>query len=673
MKKWRVTAAGLCIGLAAISLYGCQNAGESATAAEETAAEAGSEEKTDGSDQESQEPMTMRVATWNVDSKAHPDIKKMSEIIKENGVEIMGFQEIDVNNTRNDYDMVQDFVNDDYPYVHFAKGRDFANGGFGVGVTSQYELKEVSSIPIESTGSKATKVLERTVFEKDGREIAFYVTHTSWENTDLRRRQFAEIIERVKMDPTEYKIMVADWNADQSLYEYTMFEDGFHIANGKDGKWLDTFNGTDDSMKVLTVDNIITTKNIRITDVGTVHSDMADHDMLWADLEFLDQAEGEPASDNRALGQEVTASSTKEGSDPYMLNDYDMDTCWTAAEGGEQSVVLELDRVYDGSQAEIYWGDGKPESCTVEVSTDGSTYREAAVTEAEDHTEAALDGEVKFIRLDVNGSQPVQIRELQVFGDFIVPESVPEENLLENGDMETEDGWEFADITVSEEDGADQPAASYEFGYGEDAHGGSRAAVITKTGKEAAGDGVIRQTISIEPNKRYQLSFWHKTDTLDSPSFTYEINQKDKDGNTISTHLAKLNDNLNMSREYREFDYNFITSPYAVSADIVLHVVAGEGSLYLDDVAVREVIPTEAVFVEADKAELEVGETGKVMAQILPGSANDLTFHWTSSDESVITVAEDGTVTAVGEGSAYARYENSGDLTAESSVLITVK
>ena len=197
--------------------------------------------------------------------------------------------------------------------------------------------------------------------------------------------------------------------------------------------------------------------------------------------------------------------------------------------------------------------------------------------------------------------------------------------------------------------------------------------MITKTGKEAAGDGVIRQTISIEPNKRYQLSFWHKTDTLDSASFTYEINQKDKDGNTISTHLAKLNDNLNMSREYREFDYNFITSPYAVSADIVLHVVAGEGSLYLDDVAVREVIPTEVVFVEADKAELEVGETGKVTAQILPGSANDLTFHWTSSDESVITVAEDGTVTAVCEGSAYARYENSGDLTAESSVLITVK
>ena len=341
-------------------------------------------------------------------------------------------------------------------------------------------------------------------------------------------------------------------------------------------------------MKVMTVDNIITTKNIRITDVGTVHSDMADHDMLWADLEFLDEAEGEPAMDNRALGQEVTASSTAEDSHPYMLNDYDMDTCWTAAEGGDQSVVLELDRVYDGKTAEIYWGDGKPESCTAAVSTDGANYAEAAVTE-------------------------------------------------------------------------------------EDDRGGSRAAVITKSGKDAAGDGVIRQTISVEPNKRYQLSFWHKTDTLDSASFTYEINQKDEEGNTISTHLASLNDNLNMSQEYREFDYNFTTSPYAASADIVLHVVAGEGSLYLDDVTVRQVIPTEVVFVEAEITELAVGGTTKAAAQIFPENANDLTFHWASSDESVLTVAEDGTVTAVGPGSAYVQYVNSGDLTAESSVLITVK
>ena len=98
--------------------------------------------------------------------------------------------------SRNDYDMAQDFVNDNYPYVHFAKGRDFADGYFGVGTTSSLEFQEITSVPIESTGSKATKTLERVVVEKEGKQIAFYVTHTSWENNDLRRRQFTEIIER---------------------------------------------------------------------------------------------------------------------------------------------------------------------------------------------------------------------------------------------------------------------------------------------------------------------------------------------------------------------------------------------------------------------------------------------------------------------------------------------
>ena len=43
-------------------------------------------------------------------------------------------------------------------------------------------------------------------------------------------------------------------------------------------------------MKVMTVDNIITTKNINITHVETYHSDMADHDLMWADIELLDEA-----------------------------------------------------------------------------------------------------------------------------------------------------------------------------------------------------------------------------------------------------------------------------------------------------------------------------------------------------------------------------------------------
>ncbi|MSA73239.1 Ig-like domain-containing protein [Holdemania massiliensis] len=606
---------------------------------------------------------TMRVATWNIDSKAHPDIKEMSNIIHERGIEIMGFQEIDILNTRNDYDMAQDFVNDNYPYVHFAKGRDFADGYFGVGTTSTLEFQEISSVPIESTGSKATKTLERVVVEKEGKQIAFYVTHTSWENNDLRRRQFTEIIERLAADPVPYKILVADFNADQSLYEYDIFKDNYNIANGKDGVWFDSFNGEDDSMKVMTVDNIITTKNINITHVETYHSDMADHDLMWADIELLDEA-APMIEHDRALGQDVTATSTAEDSHPYNMVDCDDKTVWQSGEG-EQEVILTLDRPYMAKKLNIQWGEKAPEAFHVETSLNGTDYT-AAADGTKETTEIALNGEVKYVKLTlaaVEGGS--QIATLSLFGEWITPTADSDANLLVNGDMESEEGWTLTDATT-------EGNAKFALAY-EEAEAGNKAAKITKTGEEA-GDASIEQTIEVKSNERYQLSFMHKTDTLHSGNFCYEVNQMDAEGNTISTHLAKLTDNLNMSAEFRKFDYNFITAANAASVKVALHVVGeGEGSLWLDQVSVKEVVPTECVYVKADKTTLKVGETAALSADILPKTANDIQMNWVSLDESLASVDENGTVTAKAAGKVLVGLLSDSDLLAESYVLITIE
>ena len=125
-----------------------------------------------------------------------------------------------------------------------------------------------------------------------------------------------------------------------------------------------------------------------------------------------------------------------------------------------------------------------------------------------------------------------------------------------------------------------------------DKHNGNRSARLTREDtplKDEKGDGALVQTIPLEPNKRYQLSFWHKTDALHSGAFTYEINQKNANGETITTHLAKLNDNLNMSKDWKEFKYNFITSTTTQHATIALHIVKGKGSLWVDDIKVKEI------------------------------------------------------------------------------------
>ncbi len=606
---------------------------------------------------------TMRVATWNIDSKAHPDIKEMSNIIHERGIEIMGFQEIDILNTRNNYDMAQDFVNENYPYVHFAKGRDFADGYFGVGTTSSLEFQEISSVPIESTGSKATKTLERVVVEKEGKQIAFYVTHTSWENNDLRRRQFTEIIERLAADPVPYKILVADFNADQSLYEYDIFKDNYNIANGKDGVWFDSFNGTDDSMKVMTVDNIITTKNINITHVETYHSDMADHDLMFADIELLNEA-APMIEHDRALGQDVAATSTADDSHPYNMIDCDEKTVWQSGEG-EQEVVLTLDRPYNAKKLGIQWGGKAPENFSVETSVNGTDYI-AAASGTKDSTEIALNGEVKYVKLVLDAVEGgSQIATLSFYGDWITPTTGKDASLLVNGDMESEKGWTLTNAT---EEGNAEFVLAYE-----EEKTGNKTAKITKTGADA-GDASIEQTVEVLPNERYQFSFMHKTDTLHSGNFCYEINQMDAEGNTISTHLAKLTDNLNMSADFRKFDYNVITAANAASVKIALHVVGeGEGSLWLDDVTFKEVVPTECVYVKADKTALKVGETATLTSGFLPKSANDIHMNWVSLDESIATVDQNGKVTANAAGKVLVGLLSDSDLLAESYVLITVE
>lgn len=63
-------------------------------------------------------------------------------------------------------------------------------------------------------------------------------------------------------------------------------------------------------------------------------------------------------------------------------------------------------------------------------------------------------------------------------------------------------------------------------------------------------------------------------------------------------------------------------------------------------------IEVDTVTVTADKTELKVDETTKVRAEIKPENAKDKTIKWTVSDESVLSVSEDGTVTAKKAGKA---------------------
>ena len=626
------------------------------------------------------QPLTLRVGTWNIDSKAHPDTQKMAEIFLEKDLDIIGVQEADVFNARNDVDMIQGLSTENYPYVRFAKGRDFADGGFGIGAVSRYQFKEINSIPIESTGSRATKTLQRAVIEMEGREIAFYNTHLSWENMDLRRRQIAQVVERVNADPAEYKVITADFNTDQTYYEFSMFKDNYNIVNGYNDNWIDTFLKEDPAMNVYSVDNILVTKNMKVTDIEFVKTDMADHGLLYAEFELMDTMDGAPASDNRALGQHVAATSLSEGNDLEKINDYDTENMWVSGIDQEQSITLELDRLYNVEQIDVLWGGNKAKTYEVYGSVDNENWKlMTEVSEVKGIDALKLSAEpVKFLRFDIHDKDfadtGLEIREVMVYGDIAVQHPVKGNLLADGGFESTETGlpesWKLDILQVEGQKAPESLTASVDSTTKTE---GKASLAVTQKGEGDTQKAAVSTTVSVKPNTEYQLRFMHHAEGIRSGNFGIGMIQKNAAGDELSTHTVRLNDNLNMSDDWADFRYNFVTSYDAEELTLTFNVGGTEGTVWLDEVSIEEVTPTENILLSTETETLKATETGVITANVLPQNADDLDLKWISMDEDIVTVDENGKITANKPGQTYVGLISTSDLIAESYILITVE
>lgn len=264
---------------------------------------------------------TLVVASNNIDAKSQPDVDAQRKLLEENGVEIFGLQEVDNMTRRNHYDVVSKFKVDPYKDAFFSNAIAFSGGEYGIATVSKYEFKskdatklysdlfagkeiaqeladaykdydpdnKESEAKMDAVSAKnpiELRLYQRVVIEKDGKEIAFYNTHLSYEDQKLRKQQMETLMKAMDSDTCKYVIAVGDFNADQSTKEFDAFKEKYHIANGLDGKWLDTYNGVDDTMKVNSVDNIIVSKNITIKEVKMIPSKLSDHNPLVATLEL---------------------------------------------------------------------------------------------------------------------------------------------------------------------------------------------------------------------------------------------------------------------------------------------------------------------------------------------------------------------------------------------------
>lgn len=234
----------------------------------------------------------LTVASFNIAAKGSKTTQ-IGQLMASEQVDLAGFQEVDYLNGRNNKDMLAEIAaaagegTDHY----FSKAIDYSGGAYGIGMISGTELTEKTTHSLD-TGSYEGRVWQRAETVIDGKTVAFYNTHLTWEDQSLRLEQMDELIRVLDEDTTTYKVLTGDFNAQDSTEEWNRFLENYTMVNGNPD-WLDTYIPEDATMSTNAIDNIITTRNLKLKSVKTVEADEigSDHRALIASFEFLDEEE----------------------------------------------------------------------------------------------------------------------------------------------------------------------------------------------------------------------------------------------------------------------------------------------------------------------------------------------------------------------------------------------
>ncbi|WP_018756892.1 LamG-like jellyroll fold domain-containing protein [Paenibacillus terrigena] len=238
-------------------------------------------------------PPQLTIASYNIAANQHPDLGKIASLLRLHNVDVAGFQEVDVYTSRNNTDMLEVIRNKGgFAAKSFRKNIDYGGGAYGVGIVADYAIVQESGAALES-GRYEGRGYQRAEMKVGGKTIAVYNTHLTWEDQNIRRVQMEAVRNAMEADTAEYKVLTGDFNAQENNDEFDLFLGEFNIANGYKGKWLDTYIPVDASMQTNAIDNIITTRNMRVVEVKADDGEGigSDHRLLLATYELLDESE----------------------------------------------------------------------------------------------------------------------------------------------------------------------------------------------------------------------------------------------------------------------------------------------------------------------------------------------------------------------------------------------
>ncbi len=220
----------------------------------------------------------MRVATYNIQSADYgKSIKEISKEIKELGIELIGFQEIDdMTNRSGKVNVLEEICGKDFPYFVYVPTMDFDGGRYGIGMASVYPIKLIKTVKHE-TAELEPRVLMICELDINGKKLYAANTHLSYENADIRVKQFEAVENELKdLSPI---ILFGDFNI-------TSFDEYKVLSLNKVNSEETPIKSFKYEIPFRCIDNIFYGNDIEITNATLNNSESSDHNMIWADIKI---------------------------------------------------------------------------------------------------------------------------------------------------------------------------------------------------------------------------------------------------------------------------------------------------------------------------------------------------------------------------------------------------
>ena len=171
---------------------------------------------------ESAEGLEMRVLSYNVHHCNPPgkpgfiDVEGIAKVILDSKADLVGLQEIDVNNERSGLhlDQAKKLAELTGMHYYFSKGIDYKGGAYGTAILSKYPISDMKTIqlPVETGTEQRTLSMVSAVLPS-GKKIRFANTHLDV-TSDANALAQAQAITDYFTDEVNPVILVGDFNTE---------------------------------------------------------------------------------------------------------------------------------------------------------------------------------------------------------------------------------------------------------------------------------------------------------------------------------------------------------------------------------------------------------------------------------------------------------------------------